>query len=77
MKFGFYSCMNGMPWGGSEVLWQLVARRLQDENHEVTVNYKWWPYKAHQLKQIEQGGGTVWLRDQPKKTFFKTQEACP
>ena len=74
MKFGFYSCMNGMPWGGSEVLWQLAARKLQDQDHEVTVNYKWWPYKAHQLEQLEERGGTVWRREQPKdrkKRFVK------
>ena len=66
--------MNGMPWGGSEVLWQLAAKRLQDQDHEVTVNYKWWPYKAHQLEQLEERGGTVWRREQPKapkKRFLK------
>lgn len=71
MKFGFYSCMSGMPWGGSEVLWQRVARQLQNEGHEVTVNYKWWPYKAFQLEQIEEHGGSVWLREKPAKPFLK------
>lgn len=71
MKFGFYSCMSGMPWGGSEVLWQKVARMLQNEGHEVTVNYKWWPYKAYQLEQIEKHGGSVWLREQPPKPFLQ------
>ena len=38
MKFGFYSCMSGMPWGGSEVLWQRAARLLQmEEELEKTV----------------------------------------
>lgn len=63
-----------MPWGGSEVLWQLAAKKLQSQNHEVTVNYKWWKHKAHQLKQLEERGGTVWLREQPqkpKKQFLK------
>ncbi|MEL7499099.1 MAG: glycosyltransferase family 4 protein [Planctomycetota bacterium] len=73
MKFGFYSCMSGMPWGGSEVLWQRVARMLQNEGHEVTANYKWWPHKAFQLEQIEKHGGTVWLRNQPPKPFFQRQ----
>ncbi len=73
MKFGFYSCMSGMPWGGSEVLWQRAARRLQDENHDVTVNYKWWPKKAYPLQQIEEHGGTVWLRNQPK-TYVESKK---
>ncbi len=75
MKLGFYSCMSGMPWGGSEVLWQRAARLLQDENHQVAVNYKWWPNKAIQLQQIEQHGGTVWLRDQPR-TYLQTKKAA-
>lgn len=66
MKIGFYSCMTGMPWGGSEVLWQRAARVLQNEKHQVTVNFKWWPNMAFQLQQIEKHGGTVWLRDQHK-----------
>ena len=63
-----------MPWGGSEVLWQRAARKLQLENHEITANYKWWPYKAVQLEQLEEHGGTVWLREQPKKPFLKRKK---
>jgi glycosyltransferase involved in cell wall biosynthesis len=75
VKFGFYSCMSGMPWGGSEVLWHRAARLLQDENHEVAVNYKWWPNKAYPLQEIEEHGGSVWLRDPPDtKSFFETQK---
>jgi glycosyltransferase involved in cell wall biosynthesis len=65
MKFGFYSCMSGMPWGGSEVLWYLVAQRMQREGHEVTVNYKYWPHTATQLQEIQDQGGKVFFRDQP------------
>ena len=65
MKFGFYSCMSGMPWGGSEVLWYLVARRMQRQGHEVTVNFKHWPYTATQLEEIQKQGGKVSFRDKP------------
>lgn len=74
MKFGFYSCMSGMPWGGSEVLWQRAARRLQIEGHQITVNYKWWPYKAPPLEHLEDHGGTLWLRDQPPKPFLEQKK---
>ncbi len=74
MKFGFYSCMSGMPWGGSEVLWQRAARRLQIEGHQVTVNYKWWPYKAPPLEHLEDHGGTLWLRDKPPKRFLEQKK---
>ncbi len=75
MKFGFYSCMTGLPWGGSEVLWHRAARLLQDENHEVAVNYKWWPNKAYPLQQIEEHGGSVWLRNAPKTYLEGKKEA--
>lgn len=67
MKFGFYSCMSGMPWGGSEVLWYLVARRMQRQGHEVTVNFKHWPHTAMQLEEIQKQGGKVSFRERPLK----------
>ena len=67
MKFGFYSCMSGMPWGGSEVLWYKAARRLQRQDHQVAVNFKWWPYKAFQLQDLEKHGAEIYLRNKPKK----------
>jgi len=67
MKFGFYSCMSGMPWGGSEVLWYLVSRKMQRQGHEVTVNFKYWPHTAMQLEEIQKHGGKVFFREQPLK----------
>ncbi len=75
MKIGFYSCMSGMPWGGSEVLWWRAARLLQDEGHSIAVNYKWWPEAAWHLKEIERNGGEVWYRDQPQ-SFFEARTAA-
>ena len=73
MKFGFYSCMSGMPWGGSEVLWQRAARKLQVEGHDVTVNFKWWAYKAPTLEHLEEHGASIWYRDQPPLPFLQRQ----
>ncbi|MGB1931219.1 MAG: glycosyltransferase family 4 protein [Mariniblastus sp.] len=70
MKFGFYSCMSGMPWGGSEVLWQRTARLLQRSGHEVAVNFKWWPYKAPTLQHLEDHGASLWLRDPPPRPLL-------
>lgn len=66
MKFGFYSCMSGMPWGGSEVLWYKAAKRLLRMDHELCVNFKWWPYKAFQLEDLEKDGAHVCRRNKPK-----------
>lgn len=75
MKIGFYSCMSGMPWGGSEALWWRAARLLQREGHDVAVNYKWWPEAAWHLKEIIRNGGDIWFRDQPQ-TFFEARTAA-
>lgn len=74
MKIGFYSCMSGMPWGGSEELWWRAARRLQDHGHQVAVNYKWWPETARQLTELESNGGEVWLREKPKSFWQAKRE---
>ncbi len=65
MKFGFYSCMTGMPWGGSEELWWRTARKLQIDGVDVCVNFKWWPETARQLVQLQDAGGHLFLRDSP------------
>ena len=71
MKFGFYSCMSGMPWGGSEVLWQRSARRILNEGNEICVNFKWWAYKAEPLALIESRGGSVYYRDKPPEGILQ------
>ena len=67
--------MSGMPWGGSEELWWRAARLLQQQGHEICVNYKWWPEKARQLKEIEESGGSVWSRNQPKGFFENCKDS--
>jgi glycosyltransferase involved in cell wall biosynthesis len=73
VKFGFYSCMSGVPWGGSEELWYRTARRLQEQQHQVGVNFKWWPKAAFQLEELERHGASVWFRDRPL-TFWENQK---
>ena len=61
--------MSGMPWGGSEVLWYKAAKRLQQQGNDVCVNYKWWPYKAFQLEDLEKDGADICLRHQPQSNL--------
>jgi len=63
--------MSGMPWGGSEVLWYKAARFLQRQNHEVAVNFKWWPYKAFQLEELEKHGAEIHRRYAPRLKWKK------
>ena len=75
MKLGFYSCMSGVPWGGSEELWWRTARRLQASGHEVCVNYKWWPEPAKQLQELVAAGGQVWYREAPRSFWERQRES--
>ncbi len=70
MKFGFYSCMEGISWGGSEELWYRAAQRLNSEGHKVLVNYKWWPKQSQQLTELADDGADLWLRMKPP-TFWQ------
>jgi glycosyltransferase involved in cell wall biosynthesis len=58
--------MSGVPWGGSEELWYRTARRLQQQNHDIAVNFKWWPKSADPLETLAHNGASLWLRDQPQ-----------
>ncbi len=76
MNFGFYSCMSGVPWGGSEELWWRSARLLQKQDHQISVNYKWWPEPARQLRELMSDGGQVYFRNQPPSFWRSKYEAA-
>lgn len=65
MKFGFYSCMSGVNWGGSETLWSQTAMRLLGDGHATCVNFKWWPQQASKLTDLAKAGATLWMREKP------------
>ena len=65
MKLGFYSCMSGVRWGGSEELWYRAAKVLGEEGHEILVNFKWWADQSKKLTELEAGGAKLWLRAKP------------
>ncbi len=75
MKIGFYSCMTGMPWGGSEVLWQRAARKLQMDGHQIAVNYKWWPKPAPPLQYLQEQGAKICFREQPGSRWARRKES--
>lgn len=67
MKLGFYSCMTGMPWGGSEELWMRSAVSLLNRGHQVCVNYRHWPREVHQLERLKSLGANIHLREFPHR----------
>ena len=62
--------MTGMAWGGSEELWWRTARLLQNQGHEVAVNYKFWERQAPQISEIKEEGAALWLREKPAKSLW-------
>lgn len=80
MKFGFYSCMTGMPWGGSEELWMRAAICLMNRGHQVDVNYRHWPREIYQLERLASRGATIHYRPFPHqlvKGWFGRQNQVP
>lgn len=65
--------MSGMPWGGSEELWWRSALLLQNQGHEITVNYKFWENQAEQLAELEEKGANIWLREKPTKSYWHSK----
>ncbi len=65
--------MSGVPWGGSEELWWKTARWLQNQGHEIRVNFKWWPEPAWHLKKLAEHGAELHFRDppQPAASFWR------
>lgn len=68
MKFGFYSCMTGMPWGGSEELWQRTAHILLNREHQICVNYRHWPKQIVPLERLSERGAAIHFRPHPNET---------
>lgn len=67
MKFGFYSCMTGMPWGGSEELWYRTANILLNRQIEVCINYRQWPKQVAPLERLRERGAQVHFREFPNQ----------
>lgn len=62
MKWGFYSCMRALPWGGSEELWSQAALRLLARGDEVSVNYAHRPAVPPRHQRIQECGGKIYWR---------------
>ncbi len=62
MKVGFISTMEGLPWGGSEVLWSQAALRLIREGSEVQASVRRWPQIPRGISDLEAAGCHVHYR---------------
>jgi len=60
--FSFISTMAGIPWAGSEELWQRAARCLLDQGHSVAVNVSHWESTPMPIAALQQLGARVTRR---------------
>jgi len=66
MNILFFSTMNGLPWGGSEELWYKTAKLALEQQHQVTVIYKYWGEQEHaKIKRLKALGAHIIYRDKP------------
>jgi glycosyltransferase involved in cell wall biosynthesis len=59
MNVGFFSSMNGGPWGGSEELWAAAARAGLTAGHGVRVSVLRWRPRAEAIDALARDGATV------------------
>ena len=63
LRFGIYTAMAGMPWGGSEELWSQTAHALLARGHEVIVNAPRWRSPPAPLAALAADGARIsWRR---------------
>jgi glycosyltransferase involved in cell wall biosynthesis len=72
MKIVFFSTMNGSPWGGSEELWYKTAKLALEQEHKVSIIFKYWADRENpKLVELKKLGAYVIYRD---KTILIPQE---
>ncbi len=65
MRFGFYSAMKALPWGGSEELWSRAAHVLLDRGHSVCISYRKQQQTPAPLKKLRRHGARMRWHGRP------------
>ena len=76
MRIAFFSTMGGLPWGGSEELWNRAAAVLLERGHEVAFNCLTWPTPAEPLRRLIARGADGHFRSRRRmgRTLRQTLE---
>lgn len=59
--------MTGMPWGGSEELWNRTANILLNRQFSVCVNFRQWPKQIAPLERLRERGAAIHFREFPNQ----------
>jgi L-malate glycosyltransferase len=62
MRIAFISTLAASPWGGSEELWRLVAKRAVEEKHDVLASISKFKTDAEKVRQLEAKGTVIHRR---------------
>lgn len=71
----FISTNDHVPWGGSEVLWSRVAKRLVDLGHEVIASVWKWEPEAPALVELRKAGVRLHLRHREQRVATRLHKA--
>lgn len=61
-KVLFISCVEVVPWGGSEELWHYIANRLLDKGYDLKIDRVHWNPVPTKLQQLMDRGAKVLYR---------------
>jgi len=64
-KYLFMMTQEGLPWGGSEVLWSKAAENLARQGNEVRVSVKDWGQPVPQIENLRLAGCQIFYREDP------------
>lgn len=64
-KIAFVSTIEGVPWGGSELLWAGAAERLARQGVQVHVSVKDWGQPVKQIEHLRSVGCKIFTRTFP------------
>ena len=62
-KILFIASNVGVPWGGSEVLWYLVAKFFLQNHYQVGISIKRWDPTPSHVKELQRLGGEFFFRN--------------
>lgn len=62
MRIGVVSVMTGLPWGGSEEVWALMAEHALNQGHQVAASTVRWAQPAERLLHLEAQGCLLFPR---------------
>jgi glycosyltransferase involved in cell wall biosynthesis len=77
MKFLFIAANEGVPWGGSELLWSSAAEKLARSGSEVRVSAKDWGKVVPQIGHLRAAGCRIFYRRTPSFLYRLGQKVLP